>query len=327
MIWLPKSDVESAGKVVLEVNGAQMRCETIGTLFESRVGDFVADRRRVEVDDGISRWTLTDEDETRPMQLHATGFIKRADASGALGQLLHLRAVLLWCRPFQCLDESLNISNYSLSPTVTRVEGRDCVVLTRGGDNDSSNVFWLDCDRDYVPTRWRSHVQGEVRIEMTMEYKQDVENKQWLPIRWKTVVYQHSDEQVTSKTRVGNVSFSESACVELGELNPEISGSRFKPIAFPPRCYVANERDNEYFIVREDGTKRVVSEGEMAIGLSYEELLKGDTSAGVVRRITPAAVALIVICGVAVFGLCAFLVKRRASKRGDAGVQRPARER
>ena len=156
---------------------------------------------------------------------------------------------------------------------------------------------------DFVVLRVaESSIAGDGRIvfKLDISYERDAVEG-WYPAAWTGM----------SLFSSGRIAMQFTAKVANYEINPKIPRADFQ-LDFPPGTIVADGRfGNSHYIVKPDGTKREISNGEMLAGIPFERLLATDTDEGMSRtrrvmRISAACATIVVI-----FTLFVWWLRRR----------------
>ncbi len=298
IVLFPKTDLDTTDTVRLVVDGTKMRCEASTAGFESRINAFVTNRPKLSIDDGVSNWSVSGGDDSRPMELYPSVFISRSTPE-ELGRLMPLSAIFLCFRPFAInLGEDYDISKYALRPSVSMVNQRKCLMLSK-----DTNDLWVDPERAFVPVRWRSVVDGEILIELTINYTQHTSGH-WIPTGWEYTTYRSTSRLNLGGQGIGRVTEFTKAEVVHAELNTKISPAEFLPPEFPAGAYVTDQRRNdEAYILRHDGTTRPITFDDIEARLSYEQLIHSQgTMASLThsRRLPLVIAAALLVISVAV---------------------------
>jgi hypothetical protein len=136
---------------------------------------------------------------------------------------------------------------------------------------------------------------------MDLDYRHDATHG-WVVTGW----------DVTMMARQGKVSESSKTTVTSLEVNGTLPSRDFEN-AFPAGAVVHDNLSHEAWIVRSDGSKRMIARHERR--LTYEQLVESDRGGGLVgtqaRRLTWPAIGL-AICG---FGCLIAFIWRRLRKR------------
>jgi hypothetical protein len=131
-----------------------------------------------------------------------------------------------------------------------------CHILKYG-----ENMLWVDPERDFVPTRFRSVVRGVTRLAIDISYVHDAQHG-WVPSAW-TVV--HHD-------RTGNPARTLNIHVKSYRINLPVDDNTFV-VEFEPGTWVNDLTTDETYILRKGGARRIVRPGEYN-GHNYKELLE-----------------------------------------------------
>ncbi|HEX4071887.1 MAG TPA: hypothetical protein VHX68_11975 [Planctomycetaceae bacterium] len=141
-----------------------------------------------------------------------------------------------------------------------------CVKIERrGSEAEFLETCWVDPKREDVIVE-RESVLRQDTATTTTEFKAD-QRAGWVPIRWTSRSYDRD-----SVLQMLN----ESTVVKYA-INEPISQSTFD-LKFPPRTLVLDDVHNERYLIRNDGTKRLLSKDEVERHrqgkLDYKDLLK-----------------------------------------------------
>ncbi len=184
-------------------------------------------------------------------------------------QLISLLPLFLAYRAtYPGLQQPLTISEFEKTKEVAAIDGRNCVALrlyarppARG-----ENTLWVDAERDFLPRRYTSSLNGKVHLQLDINYEADADNG-WVPSAWRFVYYSSGGGLAESgDTKVGKY-----------EINIPVDPGEFD-VTFPPGTIV-NEGKEEgivKYIVREGVEKRLITEADR--GKSYEDVLNEDSN-------------------------------------------------
>jgi hypothetical protein len=173
---------------------------------------------------------------------------------------------------FRPLDKRFHMSAGSLygkKPVLTdrevTVDGRTCLVIEQG-----RKEYWVDPARSYLPLRVvettrvvtpeKIDLGDVITFQIAIQYSEDKEAG-WIPVAWKTEISSRTDTEML---------FVQSARVTEWQVNRPIPESTFQ-LAFPPGTFVFVQPMKEEYILRADGTRRLILPGEFN-GKNYEEL-------------------------------------------------------
>ena len=126
----------------------------------------------------------------------------------------------------------------------------------------AAELLWVADEPGFRPVRHEVIINDIPWYTLTISYAPR-DDEGLMPISWTIAErnWQH-----------GNVLGTYSATVSELQLNPAIPAARFR-FQFPPGALVNNEVTQQRSIVRTDGTLRPITNGEMAAGIPYRELM------------------------------------------------------
>jgi len=163
-------------------------------------------------------------------------------------------------RPLHPQLRSFDIGEFSPGGTAL-IGGQQCREFTkRVASQRQLTSIWLDPTREFVMARMRIQTENVLQLDIEVGYQQDV-NHGWVPKSWRIATYD----------RRGNLSKSEQHRVTGCEINRSLDDKTFT-IDFEPRTYVVDEDRNQNFVVRNDGSTRLI--GPQDRNKSFEELAK-----------------------------------------------------
>ncbi len=141
-----------------------------------------------------------------------------------------------------------------------------CVKIERrGSEAEFSETCWVDPMREDAIVE-RESVLRQDTATTTIEFKAD-QRAGWVPVRWTSRSY---DRDAVLQM------LNESTVVKYA-INEPIPPSTFD-LKFPPRTLVLDSVHNERYLIRNDGTKRLLSKDEVEQHrqgkLDYKDLLK-----------------------------------------------------
>lgn len=181
-------------------------------------------------------------------------------------QDVELLPVLYWIRPLSTQGSEIKLADCRLLPETRAVEGRACVVLQRRR-NGAIDEWSVDTERDYLILRYDLTVEAKPRIRMDLGYKQG-DDAGWQLAGWKTVVYRGNS---------GKLALQIDADVMTCELNAKIEESDLA-LEFPPGTWVNDNIRKVNYILRSDGTERVVTKAEMRKpDVTYKDIVTTET--------------------------------------------------
>jgi hypothetical protein len=268
VIPYPPKDVTLQNSVELKLDGRMMRYAYEGPQLIQRTRDY-RQRRFLSVTDGQESKSFFGKDPSGDERFHASGFVNK-DVRCAEATNLRVLPILLCYRPLDVeMGLESDVTKFSLSPQKAKIGQRDCLILRETlplGRTSRQRWLWIDPERDFVPLRFISTVEDQIRIQMDISYTRD-ESHGWVPSQWKYVGY----VATMGGAQHGRVCEQGSAHLTRYEINTAIPIAEFR-FEFPPGTLVNDSRNHEYYILREGGVKRHITDSEQLAGFSYEEL-------------------------------------------------------
>jgi hypothetical protein len=143
------------------------------------------------------------------------------------------------------------------------IEGRDCPRVTfQDGDDDAITVtVSVDPTRACLPLRVVGKKRHEARYQISLEYRRVDSAEKWQPTAWTTTIFGP------------NGAFFESLSARIGrcEINGKIVPEEFA-LDFPPGTWVRDHRQEIEYVVRADGSHRLVLPEEQDVR-NYDRIL------------------------------------------------------
>jgi len=146
------------------------------------------------------------------------------------------------------------------------IDGRECIIVENAGGGHSHRAeesLWLDLSRDYSVARIVRSMKGKLRLQVDISSESHGENE-WVPAAWKSSFW--SPEGKLIRTVAAEV-------IDYA-LNSVVPERTFR-LELAPGTLVRDMRPQQAtsYIIRDDGTKRFVTENEWQSGLTYDEML------------------------------------------------------
>jgi hypothetical protein len=183
---------------------------------------------------------------------------KESPTPGKHVRLLPIR-LAFW--PLDPLVGVLTKEDLVLTNEPAIVDGREHTVVRSRGGADAAEI-WLDPERDFVPVRYSLLWDDAVVISVSLDYKSM--DGHWVPQSWKITMLDSS----------GAIRRSYSESVTKCHVNGTLDDAEFS-IRPEPGAWVTDSSNDEVYIVRQDGSKRIVGPTEYT-GSNYRELLNSD---------------------------------------------------
>lgn len=158
-----------------------------------------------------------------------------------------------------------DVRTASVGATLAQAGGEPCVVLEHSiafsRDTITRRLF-LSRDRQFLVTRYEMARDTKVIEQLNIEYDTSPQGIM-VPVRWSKI---EGDPDAPFTV--------EQSVVTSYELNlPVAPPPETFALTFPPTTWVQEYRSKEPYIVREDGSRRIITEAEIMRGATYEDLL------------------------------------------------------
>jgi hypothetical protein len=212
-----------------------------------------------------------------------------------------LRPLILTYRPFVKAMQPVDLERMTLQNQRVLIDEQLCVELVLRNPRDSSQHLFVDPLRDFVLVRQVFIEQGRLHQQMDISYQHDPVCG-WRPTDWKTADYGPS----------GSLLCFTSAAITDYEWNGELASKLFE-LDFPLGTAVTDETNMSHYIIKMDGTKRLIQGAEHA-NATYDQLLKGESAIGV--SVLFVIVGVLVLC--IVVYVCSAMWRRRHGQKVDA---------
>jgi hypothetical protein len=219
-----------------------------------------------------------------PRTTHGNGFIL-SQKSNRESRHVSAKPVLFTYRPVDKSMGGFTAEDYSVGSSTAVVGEHFCIVLETAPTERRDKVVSLcvDPDSDFVIRRHTISNAGQVVQQTDVSYSFEAANG-WVPSTWKTTWF--SDGRIVDST----------VCTLTRHFFNMPSNIKSFRVTFAPGTLVADERSRIDYIVRADGSRRIILPGEEA--LSYDELLNTVSGrAGVGRAPNWWAWLLVLVCG------------------------------
>lgn len=197
---------------------------------------------------------------------HPIGTIFRDRRSPDLGQLQILPILLCYVGVHPTISP-IRLVDFSIAKEKAVIKDSICDVLKeRSGLRNGVCSIYVDPKREYSAVRYSIAVNGNAQVQLDIEYSFDPSNH-WVPAGWDLILLSPSGVlQQHSKSSVSTV-----------KINPSLPPDTFQ-LDFPAGAWITDQRTEysnglyESFLVKSNGTKRVVGENELTV--PYEQLMK-----------------------------------------------------
>ncbi len=204
---------------------------------------------------------------------HPMGTIWNSEALSTR-ESVELIPILLWARPLNSLGCGIDVARCRILPGMKPVEGRDCVVL-RQSRGKGIDEWFIDVERDFSIVRYEFRDREEPRVRIDLSYAQD-EEARWRPIGWRSLML----------TAGGAIQADFEATVTEYAIGFKPNPDMFE-LDFPSGTWVNDQVRGVEYLVRPDGSQRLITQGELRMGATYSELLHSET--GLAKTTPPPA--------------------------------------
>ncbi|MGD9856808.1 MAG: hypothetical protein AB7U20_17815 [Planctomycetaceae bacterium] len=162
-----------------------------------------------------------------------------------------------------------DVREFSVRTSLEEVGGEPCVVLERSQQTRAMPQaplvyrLWLSCGRQFIVRQYERLRGPTVHERVQIEYE-DSAHGHAVPVSWTKIEGEDVNRELVSKvTKCDVVDY---------ELNVPIASDSFD-LEFPANTWVQEEGVEDPYIVREDGSHRVVTQAELRRGAKYEDVL------------------------------------------------------
>lgn len=306
----PMHDTTMTRSVSLLLSGAKMKYSYLGEVLERDVGR-VFQKRYMSVFDGQTSQSFHEDIERSAKEYPLGGFIRRGQDNYDFRNR-EIAPILVTFRGCELSCGGVDLESYECGLKRANVNGHMCSALQprTWTEKEYKRTYWVDSTRDYIVLRIVYGRMGKPPIYSTdIDYHLDAASV-WVPSRWHTIVTSGSATRVDSQLSVDNVVYT---------ADNDIPDAAFT-IEFPPGTAVVDRRSatdfapGERFIVRQDGSKRMVTNEELSRGARYADLVSTESGeAAKANDIKGHRRVMIIAVSVVCLGLvvCAFWRTRR----------------
>jgi len=188
------------------------------------------------------------------------GAIRNTKDYGDAGLAL-VKPLIMVYRPFAPKLQPVNLAELQILPDLVEINGCMCLELVqkhlRG--KGSSIRMWVDPARDYVLVRHLVEANYKPNEQIDFVYRLDPSSG-WIVNSWKLIAL----------GKKGLLHYSMNSSVNLSDFKYAGAPDTFD-LQFPAGTLVSDERTNERFLVRLDGSKRVLPSSD---NIPYDDLIK-----------------------------------------------------
>jgi hypothetical protein len=209
------------------------------------------------------------------------------------------RPMLIVYRPLDATIGVFDVGKLALTDSKSEVEGQPCLLVKHAED-----MIWVDPAKDFVPTRYRAIEGGVTWQWIDITYAADVQHG-WIPKFWKQVV--------APSGTIWNTTTLEVVEYKIGA--DSVSDETFT-VQYPPGTWVRDYIHDKSWIVREDGSRRMVLKSED--GKDYKDLIESPTP-NLTRRRFPWLAAVGGLVLVLLVAVCCYRARKRRKSSAVAG--------
>jgi hypothetical protein len=267
---------DRSGEVMLD--GGKLRYWWSGWQWlEQRVPQGFYPQTYVSASDGKTSLSIYFRSvDSRSQLIRPVGFIhegpENADASN-----YHIGPILFFARPldpeFGLLGRAPDDKNGPPLLSFKDLDGVRCAVITQPAGRRVKEI-WVDPASSYVIRRYVVYYLGKLSYQIDLKYAAHSQLG-WTPQSWQIHHWLPAQERLD---------LFESAAVASVEINPQIDLAEFRP-AFPAGAVVRDARNDIEFLVRDDGTKREITDEERRRNATYQEILQTESGEAGLTRI------------------------------------------
>ena len=178
-------------------------------------------------------------------------------------QLIDHYPILLSFRPIHKLLRPVVLDEFTLTPGTHPFQGYLCHELTKRIPGQQYMMrLWVDPKHDFIVRHVQVEAGGRLWADLDISYA-EVSEVGWTVSAWAFSTY---DDR-------GKLASSARCRVTEQHYNTELPSDTFSE-GFDPKTYVVNLAEKERYILKEDGSKRPVSESEYS--KDFEELITSE---------------------------------------------------
>lgn len=298
---IPPADTAITNTCKLVIAGHKIRFEYTTQEWSSTTGRYEPTQYKCATD-GTTCKVLRVYGENHPKPW-PQGHI-RADGTHLDVATARLHPALLAFRPTTKELRPHDIDRYESTGQQAAIHGEDCFELReRRAQIDVDKRLWISPEH-FLVVRYLRTQNDHLYSKIDIKYSK-TKDHHWFPTRWDIVLNKAN----------GELKRAYGAVVSECEFNSAVAEKEFD-LEFPPGTRVVDDRRNEDYIVRPDGTgKRLILPSD--IGATYDQMLQ--TSPGkaltdaTTSRFSVVLTGLLVTAGIATVMLIWFRSKRRGT--------------
>jgi hypothetical protein len=295
---LPPKDTTNLILKEVWVDGSKHRYETSGlTSFDPIQLSFVAERY-VSVADGTYVRSSRSQSDPSASPGYPSGLVRKAKRP-IDSCVPTSRVFMVTCRAVDRVLACYDADSLKLTGQASKIGDDLCYSLLQKDRDSSEAILWVNPKQEFTVVRIEEIVDGRLDQRYSISYVKN-ENAGWVPNTWEIVTL----EKNRSMRRM------QQGTLKQAEINSSIPAKSFTDI-YPVGCRVVDEGASKEYILRTDGTQRILTKSDRK--LKYEEIVQGDVRTQANRT---AWLYALVLCTVAVVLFAgAFLFRRRVRNR------------
>lgn len=211
--------------------------------------------------------TVFQELTEQPSGFHYEGIVRNPD-----GEYIHVdeqvRPLFLFASPFFHDDKPLD--GYTIEQRNALIDDSPCLVVRKASRSGLAKTMWLDPGADFCVKRIQYYQGSRLWRQTDITYTMDSHHGP-IPSGWATVRYFDN----------GEFDGSFKATVSQCKINDEIEDTAFS-LTFPAETVVSDQTGQSdsqtWYVVRHDGTNKVVHPSELRRGVKVKDVLRDDSS-------------------------------------------------
>lgn len=254
------------------------------------------DEKWVAGDSGYRSLARSDSED------HSSGFISKREPKQ--GSILRPQTVFMMYtfRPFSHEASIFRQfrDRYQVMEGTADIAGHSCIGVEEVRPARESGVtsFWVDDDGTYALRRLIRSFSG-VPFQQIDVLESGVDSMAWVPRKWR----------VTALKQDGSVETILESTVTTMRLNQPLGSETFE-LGFPAGTWVNDADEDLTYIIRPDGTRRIVTREDLLSGARYQELYTSETGTDSRGRRAPGPWSFVVFGGVVVLAVGVSLARR-----------------
>jgi hypothetical protein len=289
----PAEDVTHTQQMSLKVKADWIHYVRQGPEWVSDFEKFLTKRYESSFDGSNSRAFY--EKSSEDPAVHHIGFVNIDKKSQDITNY-EIWPILFHYRPLHPIVGRFAKANWEIVQNGAVLRGRNCTLLKLTNDNNEE-LCWVDAERQSSILRHVAKTSGYV-IQTDVDYRKD-ERHGWAPSGW-------SLQNLSPNMQ--KIEFSSAVRVTDSALNEPIKDEDFRLI-FPAGTEVNDAPAKQYYLVKPDESKRIITREEQLRGATYEDYLKTESGMALLPQpswwrpwvIRSALIALVLVAGYAIW--------------------------